>query len=240
MKILNGGNIVMNTYLYPIDDGYVMVDTGYEGCLGAVEKRLHNQGVSLSEVRYLFLTHAHDDHAGFLVELLDKYKNITVIMSDKAMVTLKEGQNSFEGGCSTILAWIFCKLMALFGKAEHKFPAVPDRLNDRFIEITIKNKAEIENKISGKIIYTPGHTCDSISLRVEDIIFCGDAAMNGFPSVRKLIIWIENLDEFERSWETLIQNGGKMIYPAHGKPFKVEDLEKYKGCISRVKLRKLK
>ena len=240
MKIFNGGNIVMNTYLYPIDNGYVMVDTGYEGCLDAVEKRLHKRGASLSEVRYLFLTHAHDDHAGFLVELLDKYKNIKVIMSDKAMVTLKRGQNSFEGGCSTLLAFVFCKLIALFGKAEHRFPAVPDRLNDRFIDITDENKTEIEKKISGKIIYTPGHTCDSISLRVGDIIFCGDAAMNGFPSVRRLIIWIENLGEFERSWETLIGAGADMIYPAHGKPFKVCELEKYKGCISKVKLRELK
>ena len=136
MKIYNGGDIVMNTYVYPIDGGYVMVDTGYEGCLGAVEKRLEKQGVSLSEVKYLFLTHAHDDHAGFLLELLDKYPDIKVIMSDCAMATLKRGQNSFEGGCSTLLAWIFCKLMGLFGKAEHRFPAIPDRLDGRFIEIT--------------------------------------------------------------------------------------------------------
>ena len=240
MRIYNGGDIVMNTYLYPINGGYVMVDTGYEGCLGAVEKRLKKQGVSLSEVKYLFLTHAHDDHAGFLLELLDKYPDIKVIMSDKAMATLKRGQNSFEGGCSTLLAWLFCKMMGLFGKAEHRFPAIPDRLDGRFIEITEENKAGLEAEISGKIIYTPGHTCDSISLRVGNIIFCGDAAMNGFPSVRRLIIWIENLRDFEESWETLIGAGADMIYPAHGKPFMVSDLEKYKGYIAGIKLRKLK
>lgn len=240
MKIYNAGDIVMNTYLYPVDDGYVMIDTGYEGGLCAVEKRLVKEGIDLSLVKYIFLTHAHDDHAGFLTELLNKYPDIKVIMSDKAMPTLKRGQNSFEGGCSTLLAFVFCKLMALFGKAEHKFPAIPDRFNDRFIEITEENKAEIEREISGKIIYTPGHTCDSISLRVGNIIFCGDAAMNGFPSINRLIIWIENLRDFEKSWEILINEGADMIYPAHGKPFKTSDLEKYKGKISKIKLRALK
>ena len=57
MKIYNGGNIVMNTYVYPIDDGYVMVDTGYEGSLDSVEKRLLKQGIELSKIKYIFLPH---------------------------------------------------------------------------------------------------------------------------------------------------------------------------------------
>ena len=57
-------------------------------------------------IKYIFLTHAHDDHAGFLNELLGRNKELKVIMSNKAMTTLKRGQNSFEGGCSTFLAWI--------------------------------------------------------------------------------------------------------------------------------------
>ena len=30
MKIYNVGNRVMNTYLYRVKDGYLMIDTGYE------------------------------------------------------------------------------------------------------------------------------------------------------------------------------------------------------------------
>ena len=240
MKIYNGGNIVMNTYVYPLDDGYVMVDTGYEGSLGAVERRLLKMGIKLEDVKYVFLTHAHDDHAGFLSELLDKYPQIKVIMSNKAMTTLKRGQNSFEGGCSTLLAWIFCKMMGLLGKAEHRFPAIDDKLKGRFIEITEENKFELEKILKGEILFTPGHTRDSISLKIDNIVFCGDAAMNGFPSVNRFIIWIEDVLEFERSWNKLIFSGAELIYPAHGAPFNVNDLEKYKEKIKNIKLRSLK
>ena len=97
-------------------------------------------------------------------------------------------------------------------------------------------------------MFTPGHTSDSISLKLGDIIFCGDAAMNGLPSSKRLTIWIENTADFEKSWEqlistdaeTLISTDAETIYPAHGKPFPKSDLARYKGAISKIKLRKLK
>ena len=238
--IYNAGNRVMNTYVYQTSAGYIMIDTGYEHSLNSVEKRLKKYGIDITDIKYLFLTHAHDDHAGFLNELLNKNTNLKVIMSDKAMPTLKRGQNSFNGGCSTAFAWVFCKLMGLVGKSEHRFPPIEDRYNDRFIEITEENKSELEAILEGKILFTPGHTADSISLKFGDIIFCGDAAMNGLPSSRRLIIWIESIAEFEKSWELLIATDGKTIYPAHGKPFCKSDLKKYKSAISKIKLYELK
>lgn len=119
--IINVGNRIMNTYVYHASAGYIMVDTGYEYSLKNVERKLNKQDIELLDIKYVFLTHAHDDHAGFLNELLGKNSDLKVIMSDKSMPTLKRGQNSFEGGCSTFFAWLFCKLMGLVGKAEHCF-----------------------------------------------------------------------------------------------------------------------
>ena len=236
----NAGSRIMNTYVYHASVGYIMVDTGYEHSLSSVEKKLNKQGIKLSEINYVFLTHAHDDHAGFLNELLGKNTGLKVIMSDKAMQTLKCGQNSFKGGCSTAFAWIFCKLMGHVGKSEHRFPPIEERYNDRFIEITMENKSELEALLEGEILFTPGHTSDSISLKLGDIIFCGDAAMNGLPSSKRITIWIENTADFEKSWEQLISTDAETIYPAHGKPFPKSDLTRYKGAILKIKLRKLK
>ena len=240
MRIINAGNIIMNTYVYPCPNGYIMIDTGYEHSLRDVETNLNKKGIKLSDIKYVFLTHAHDDHAGFLNELLGKNTDLKVIMSDKSMPTLKRGQNSFDGGCSTVLAWIFCKLMVLVGKAEHRFPAIDDKYSGRFVEITETNKEALEKILQGKILFTPGHTADSISLKVDNVIFCGDAAMNDFPSIKRLIIWIEDTADFEKSWDVLLAENADTIYPAHGRPFPRNDLAKYKNHISKIRLHKLR
>ena len=114
----------MNTYIYHTVNGYIMIDTGYEHSMKNVEKRANKQGIAFSEIKYIFLTHAHDDHAGFLNELLSKCPELKVIISHLAMPTLLRGQNSFVGGCSSLSALIFCKFMRIVGHGNHLFPAI--------------------------------------------------------------------------------------------------------------------
>ena len=240
MRIINAGNRIMNTYVYKAPCGYVMIDTGYANSLKNVTKKLEKAGISLNDIKYVFLTHAHDDHAGFLNELLHKQPDLKVIASDRAKSVLKRGQNSFDGGCSNFLAFAFCKVMALFGKGEHRFPRIEDRFDDRFVEVNDGSKAEAETLLGGEILITPGHTPDSVSLKLDDIVFCGDAAMNGLPSVERITIWVGDKTAYEASWDVLLRSNAETVYPAHGKPFGVKDLTKYKSRISRRKLYSLK
>ncbi len=240
MKIYNAGNRIMNTWVYRVPTGYVMIDTGYENSLKNVERKLNRLGITLSDIRYIFLTHAHDDHAGFLNELLAKCPNIKVIISPKAMPILLRGQHSFVGGCSNFMALVFCKFMVLIGKGEHLFPVIEEKYLDRFIKIDFKNIKNIENLLQGKILFTPGHTADSISLKRGNIIFCGDVAMNGVPSSKRITIWIEDKKTFYDSWNLMIREKVKFIYPAHGKPFRSSDLKKYRKYISQRRLYRLK
>lgn len=240
MKIYNAGNRVMNTYIYHASQGWIMIDTGYEHSLKKVEKRANKQGIALSKITYVFLTHAHDDHAGFLNELLTNYPNLKVIIHNQAMPTLLRGQNSFAGGCSSLIAFAFCKSMVLIGKGKHLFPAIDKQYIDRFIKLSPQNLADIETILQGKILFTPGHTADSISLKIDNKIFCGDAAMNGMPSLKKVTIWIENKHAFQQSWKTLLNEKADWLLPAHGKPFRREKLKKYINHISKLRLYKLK
>lgn len=240
MKIYNAGSRVMNTYIYNALEGCIMIDTGYEHSLKNVEKRANRQGIALSKIKYVFLTHAHDDHAGFLNELLTKYPEIKVITSGQAMPALLRGQNSFSGGCSSLTAFVFCKLMWLVGKGKHLFPAIDKQNIDRFIEISSENLSNVESVLQGKILFTPGHTSDSISLKIGNKIFCGDAAMNGLPSLKRITIWIENKNAFYNSWNILIDEKVDWIFPAHGKPFRRKELKKYINYIPKIRLYRLK
>lgn len=235
--MINVGNRIVNTYVYKVDGGYVMIDTGYENDFNSRKKKLEKNKIRIKDIKYLFLTHAHDDHAGFLNEIIEENRDIKVIMNNKGIETLRKGQNSFEGGCSGKIAFWFCQLMKLFGNEEHSFPPIKKEYEENLIFITNENKKEFEKILCGKIIETPGHTEDSMSLLTNDgELFCGDAAMNGIPSINNNIIWINNLDDYKKSWEKIIKLNSKMIYPAHGRGFKKEKLMKNIKKIDKIKL----
>lgn len=137
-----------------------------------------------------------------------------------------KGQNSFHGGCTTKIALLFCFLMKFVGKGKHLFPPITQEYSCRCIQVTEQNRKQVELLLQGKIIDTPGHTADSISLLTNDgSLFCGDAAMNGLPSLHRITIWAEDKTDFLKSWETIIALRPNLIYPGHGKPFGYDDLK---------------
>jgi glyoxylase-like metal-dependent hydrolase (beta-lactamase superfamily II) len=236
LEIINLGNQIVNTYLVKTDSYFLLVDTGYTEQFSGFCKKLVAKNIRLNEIDYVFLTHAHDDHAGFLNELLH-HTNAKVIMHHKAIEGLRKGQNSFDGGCSSKMALLFCKLMGFFGKGEHRFPPIEKCYEGRCIAVDEHNKKDIESKLHAKIIETPGHTPCSISLLMNDgSLFCGDAAMNGLPSIHRTTIWVGDLKEFISSWELIIATNPTRILPGHGNPFPVTDLSKFLSRAANKKL----
>lgn len=235
--MINVGNRVMNTYIYKIKDGYVMIDTGYKNSFNSCKNKLTSYNISIKDIRYIFLTHVHDDHAGFINDMIRENKSIKIIMSHKGIDVLRKGQNSFEGGCSGLQSYLFCLLMKIIGNGDHKFPPIKREYEDNLMFISETNKAKIEQELNGTIIETPGHTNDSISLLTKEReLFCGDATMNGFPSKNNITIWIGNKEDYIKSWERIIKLKPDKIYPAHGKTFEVEGLIKNIKKIQGVKL----
>lgn len=227
MELLNVGNRIVNNYLYKIQDGYVLIDTGYEHSFSNFLRKIKSKGIYPNDISFVFLTHAHDDHAGFLNLLLQSSSNVKVIVHPKALESLYRGQNSFKGGCTSYLALKFCHLMGLMGKGEHFFPPYSAEFNNRLIVLSEENWNNVEQVLGGKIYETPGHTGDSISLLYRDgTLFCGDAAMNGLPSRHKITIWVENKKEFIDSWKRIIDLHPTVILPAHGKAFAYKQLIK--------------
>lgn len=139
MDIRNAGNRIMNTWLYPIEGGWVMIDTGYENSYASVPKKLRKLLIRPEEVRYIFLTHAHDDHAGFLEEWMTKHPQTQIIAHEKAIDGLRKGQNGFDGGCSTLGAFLFCQLMAVLGNGEHRYPRLSEEHLAQIIKLNEDN-----------------------------------------------------------------------------------------------------
>src|SRR5512138_2363054 len=86
-----------NVFLIPCKDGYLQVDTGYQHDYPLYRRNLARLGIAAEDIRYLVLTHHHDDHAGFLNELTHDAL-ITIIAHEQARALLKSGKNDKTHG----------------------------------------------------------------------------------------------------------------------------------------------
>ncbi len=189
----------------------------------------------LSALKYIFLTHHHDDHAGFLNELLEAAADAKVILHPSAIQYLKNGRNNEPPGAgySSFPASLFGRM-----KKDFSFPPVFIPENRRITVASEDEQAFERLGLRSKVLLLPGHTGDSIGLYLPDsgIMFCGDAAMNAVISVARHTIWIEDATAYGRSWDKMLSYRPKMIYPSHGLPFRPKDLIKYRRYLDGKKL----
>jgi hypothetical protein len=56
--------------------------------------------------------------------------------------------------------------------------------------------------------------------------FVGDVAMNflRFTGIRHRPVYVEDINMVYESWQRLHEEGARVIHPAHGKPFSVQEL----------------
>jgi len=218
-------------YLLKCTGGYLLIDTDYERYYALFEKKLAGLGIATSDIKYLLLTHHHDDHAGFAAELVRR-TGCKVIAHRNAVSALEEGKNEdadikpANRRLRIVLSfyWTFYRLF----HEEWKFP--PVRLAEKDIVIDDDNDSFLkEIGIDGVMLHTPGHTRDSISVLLSDgSAFVGDAAMNflRWTGVGHRPIYIEDINTVYESWRKLRERGARVIYPAHGRPFSAIKLEK--------------
>lgn len=233
-------------YLLKSKEGYLLIDTGYIHDLEIFNHELQKNSIDINEINYLFLTHHHDDHSGLTNYIVEKNIKTRVIMHKLAVEALLTGKNesmiksgSERGGIPTkriLLILIIRKLLKSNWTAT--FPSFKVRDKD-IIVYGDDNSLLRELGINGKILYTPGHSKDSISILTDDgNLFSGDAAMNmlltQLGGCKFTTISILDLEEYYESWSKIISSGAKNIFPSHGKPFPVEKLKKYIWKIKKL------
>jgi len=220
-----------NCYLIPVDSKYLLIDTGYEYEWLDFLNGLGKNNIQINDIKYLLLTHHHDDHAGLLSNITSINPDITIIASRLTKDYLAQGKHVNFSGAGYVnkrIAFVL-KLKSMFDKKwTHTFP----KFNMRPHDILIDNDCALDDiniNLKGKILLTPGHTRDSITLLLDNgDCFTGDAAANflQFLGSKYCVISVNDLDEYYNSWDKIIDNKAKVIYPAHGKNFTIDKLIK--------------
>ncbi len=212
-----------NIFFIPCNGGWLQIDVGYPGDYEAYLREVTKIGIDPRDVRYLLLTHHHDDHAGFAAEFVTKH-NAVVIVHEKALGALAAGASREDmrpvNGCVKAVFSVFSRFH------EFTFPPFTPREKDLIIG---GDNADILRSIGidGVILSTPGHTDDSISVVLADgSAFVGDVAMNffGVCGIEHRPIYIRDIDQVYASWRRLCDFGAVTIYPSHGEPFAAAEL----------------
>jgi glyoxylase-like metal-dependent hydrolase (beta-lactamase superfamily II) len=215
-------------YLVKCLGGYLLIDTSDAGYFCSFQKRTAKLGIQLTEIKYLLLTHHHDDHAGFAAELVEK-SGCRVVVHRDAVSPLQQGKAEYAGA-KVLNRRVYATMMfyswyyILFhGKT---FP--PLTFSDRDIVLEGDNESFLKDiGIDGVILHTPGHSRDSISVLLSDgTAFVGDVAMNllWWTGMHHRPIGFDDINTVYESWQKLREHGARMIHPAHGKPFSAQEL----------------
>jgi hydroxyacylglutathione hydrolase len=201
----------------------IIIDGGPPKSGKSFLKKLDSLSIRPDEIKLIVLTHGDFDHAGSAKEI----KEITgarIAIHEYDRKNLEEARNNWPPGVTTWGKATHFVLYPLFMKLISFSPAKADIiLHDEEFPLE-------QYGINGRIIYTPGHTAGSVSVLLDSgEAFVGCLAHNAFPFTFHpvLPIYAEDIAEIKKSWDILIKQGAKMIYPGHGNPFPVEKILKY-------------
>ncbi len=218
----------MRNYLLKIKNGYLLIDTSWPRNYNSFKRKLKRKHIQITDITYLLITHSHTDHTGFAEKLLSE-SGAKLIVHEDTLPLLRKGEMESEAKPTNRIMRFMFRIAHKIIKATYPKITIAD---EKVLKI-MKNKETIipaEIGLTGKIIATPGHTHDSISLILENgKCFTGDLCSNnpwfvlmGLGRNPPLTI---GRDYVLKSWEKLTINKVKIICPAHGKPFPIEKLE---------------
>lgn len=190
-------------YLMETDEGCYLIDSGVAGSEHIIEKSVKENGHHPSDIKAVFLTHAHPDHIGTAFYFREKYG---------AAIYASEGERAWIEDIDLQFARRpIPNFYMLAGKS------VP-------VDYVVKDGDEIvlSDRIRLNVIGTPGHSVDEVSYQINDMVFIGDAV----PVKGDIPIFI-NLEKTKNSLMKLeALSNVKWFYPAWDQAYSAEMLKR--------------
>lgn len=201
-------------YIIKSGKNQVLVDTSMKFERNAVASSVRHLGIH--KIDAIFLTHSHTDHVANARYFSDYY-HCRVYISPKGIDRVRNGNCIMPKGIRP-----YSRLICL---AEQKIPFYS------FVRFEACQGAEALNgEVVGaylgeqvKLLETPGHTDDSISIVLnDDIAIVGDTMVNVLGN--KYPPFADDEEAVKTSWSKLLGTKCKLFCPAHGKPFQRDEL----------------
>ncbi len=207
-----GNERTIASFLVETDEGPIIVETGPHSTLPYLEKGIKERGYSLSDIKHVFLTHIHLDHAG-AVWVFAEY-GAKIYVHPRGLKHLQDPSRLLQSAKQIYED----KMEQLWGTLK---PIPGEKL------IAIEHEQSIEvGSIVMKAFHTPGHAVHHIAWKLGDQLFTGDVAgvqINQGPVVPPCPPPDINLKEWRNSLDLIRKLEVNSLYLTHfGKVDKIE------------------
>lgn len=215
-----------NSWLVQKNDLSILVDSGKTKSRSLLMQNLKTALHQGNTLDYLMLTHTHYDHCQSAAAIKNLY-HCNIIVSENAVPSITAGYTHLPRGTNYV-----SDILAKAGHAlmKKKFMYAPFNA-----DITISDDYLFPAPDADlRIITTPGHSADSISLIVDNEVAIVGDAMFGIFRNHVFPPFADDIPEMIRSWGKLLDTGCTTFLPGHGRAISRELLEKEYGIFSKT------
>ena len=184
IQLLKYGNT--NCYYIEGKNGSLLVDTDWAGTLQAFYSKIKE--LNIKKIDYLLITHYHPDHMGIAQDIIENM-NAKLLVIDVQKDYLHSSDKIFEKDNNTKFKPINMVPVIISCEQSRNF------LKDLGID--------------GEIIYTPGHSDDSISLVLDQ----GFAIVGDLYDLNSAALF--NDKKINDSWKKILSHNVKKICYGH-------------------------
>ena len=177
-----------NTFFIHGDNAGLLFDTDYAGTLSAFYKAIKQNGIAVKDIGYILASHYHPDHMGLISELMKQSVKLLVVDVQKGFLHYSDG---------------------IFARDGFSYSPI-NELSATVISCEESRALLSCMGIHGRIIHTPSHSEDSISLVLDD----GNCFVGDLEPLEYLEAYQENTS-LRSDWDHILSLSPKRIFYAH-------------------------
>lgn len=217
----------VNGYLLKADDGWVLVDCGWDmpDVMEALTAQVTGLGAKLDDIRTLVITHYHADHYGMAATLLGVTR-ARMLMHRLDWLFVQEELTDFEKAMQRLAAWLRQNgaPREMIGNEQRRAADMFGRYAVRAPDVELEDDHRIGvGQHEFRVIWTPGHTGGHICLHDAErrILLSGDHVLDPIsPNVSLSRANMGNpLGDYLDSLRKVGALEADLVLPAHGEPF---------------------